>query len=354
MACKRPAVRDRLAPYKKMIVKDKKSRPIEDLRISVTDRCNFRCSYCMPKEIYNSSYSFLKKDNILSFEEILRVVKVLNNFHIKKIRITGGEPLIRRNIANLIRLLKEINNNFDIGVTTNGVLLSDKMATDLYKSGLDRITVSLDSLDNDKFQQLSNSKYKVSDVLEGIDNANKAGFKNIKVNMVVIKDFNDKDIVPILQHFYNKNIIVRFIEYMDVGNTNNWSMDDVITKKDILKLIKKKFFIKDLEKNYLSEVANRWSYDGGEFGIISSISNPFCQNCSRLRLTAEGKLYTCLFSNNGHDVKEILRKYQNNDELSKFIAQVWQNRNDQYSLDRLNNLDKIKILRKVEMSYIGG
>tara|TARA_Y100000590_G_scaffold336190_1_gene382840 strand:- start:552 stop:1478 length:927 start_codon:yes stop_codon:yes gene_type:complete len=308
----------------------------------------------MPKEIYNSNYSFLKKDNILSFEEILRVVKVLNNFHIKKIRITGGEPLIRRNVSNLIRSVKKINNSFDIGITTNGVLLSDKMANELYKSGLDRITVSLDSLDNKKFQKLSNSKYRVSDVLEGIDNARKAGFKNIKVNMVVIKDFNDEDIVPILQYFYNKNIIVRFIEYMDVGNTNNWSMDDVITKENILKIIKKKFFINDLEKNYLSEVANRWGYDGGEFGIISSISSPFCQNCSRLRLTAEGMLYTCLFSNNGHDVKEVLRKYKNDAEVSKFIMKMWQKRNDQYSLDRLNNLDNIKILRKAEMSYIGG
>ena len=336
-----------------MIITDKFSRKLRDIRISVTDRCNFRCSYCMPKEIYNSNYKFFKKSEILSFEEIIRVTKILASYGVKKVRLTGGEPLLRKNIHLLVGELNKINEIQDISMTTNGVLLSEKKAELLKDSGLNRITFSLDSLNDKRFQVISGSKYLSKDVLEGIENAKKAGFENIKVNMVVKKNINDNDIIPMLEYFKNSGCIVRFIEFMDVGNVNLWDKRDVLTLDDIIDIIDKRFSIKPLKGNYKSEVAKRWSYDGGEFGIISSISKPFCGECSRVRLTAEGKLFTCLFASKSHDIKNLLRSSESDSSISNYLLDIWSERDDRYSETRMNQ-DDYKIIKKAEMSYIGG
>ena len=336
-----------------MIITDKFSRKLRDIRISVTDRCNFRCSYCMPKEIYDSNYKFFKKSEILSFEEIIRVAKILASFGVKKVRLTGGEPLLRKNIHLLVSKLKKINEIQDISMTTNGVLLSEKKAELLKDSGLNRITFSLDSLNDKRFQVISGSKYSSKDVQKGIENAKKAGFENIKVNMVVKKNINDNDIIPMLEYFKNSGCIVRFIEFMDVGNVNLWDKGDVLTLDDIIDIISKRYSIKSLQGNYKSEVAKRWSYDGGEFGIISSISKPFCGECSRVRLTAEGKLFTCLFASKSHNIKNLLRSSESDSSISNYLLDIWSERDDRYSETRMNQ-DDYKIIKKAEMSYIGG
>ena len=336
-----------------MNITDKFSRKLRDVRISVTDRCNFRCSYCMPKEIYNSEYQFFKKNEILSFEEIIRLSKIFSSLGTKKIRLTGGEPLLRKNIHILVKYLKEIENISDISMTTNGVLLSEKKASLLKESGLDRLTVSLDTLNPENFSEISGSKYSPENVLEGINNAINAGFENIKINMVVKKNVNHKDIIPLLEKFSGTGCIVRFIEFMDVGNVNLWSKNDVFSLQDILDTISKKYHIMPLEKNYSSEVAKRWSYNGGEFGVISSISNPFCGDCSRLRLTAEGKIFTCLFTNKSHDIKNLLRRSESNEIVKNYLIDMWSNRADKYSEDRVSG-NNYKVIKKAEMSYIGG
>lgn len=336
-----------------MNITDKFSRKLRDVRISVTDRCNFRCAYCMPKEIYNSEYQFFKKNEILSFEEIIRLSKIFSSLGTKKIRLTGGEPLLRKNIHILVKYLKEIENISDISMTTNGVLLSEKKASLLKESGLDRLTVSLDTLNPENFSEISGSKYSPENVLEGINNAINAGFENIKINMVVKKNVNHKDIIPLLEKFSGTGCIVRFIEFMDVGNVNLWSKNDVFSLQDILDTISKKYHIMPLEKNYSSEVAKRWSYNGGEFGVISSISNPFCGDCSRLRLTAEGKIFTCLFANKSHDIKNLLRRSESNEIVKNYLIDMWSNRADKYSEDRVSG-NNYKVIKKAEMSYIGG
>ena len=336
-----------------MNITDKFSRKLRDVRISVTDRCNFRCAYCMPKEIYNSEYQFFKKNEILSFEEIIRLSKIFSSLGTKKIRLTGGEPLLRKNIHILVKYLKEIENISDISMTTNGVLLSEKKASLLKESGLDRLTVSLDTLNPENFSEISGSKYSPENVLEGINNAINAGFENIKINMVVKKNVNHKDIIPLLEKFNGTGCIVRFIEFMDVGNVNLWSKNDVFSLQDILDTISKKYHIMPLEKNYSSEVAKRWSYNGGEFGVISSISNPFCGDCSRLRLTAEGKIFTCLFANKSHDIKNLLRRSESNEIVKNYLIDMWSNRADKYSEDRVSG-NNYKVIKKAEMSYIGG
>ena len=336
-----------------MNITDKFSRKLRDVRISVTDRCNFRCAYCMPKEIYNSEYQFFKKNEILSFEEIIRLSKIFSSLGTKKIRLTGGEPLLRKNIHILVKYLKEIENISDISMTTNGVLLSEKKASLLKESGLDRLTVSLDTLNSENFSEISGSKYSPENVLEGINNAINAGFENIKINMVVKKNVNHKDIIPLLEKFSGTGCIVRFIEFMDVGNVNLWSKNDVFSLQDILDTISKKYHIMPLEKNYSSEVAKRWSYNGGEFGVISSISNPFCGDCSRLRLTAEGKIFTCLFANKSHDIKNLLRRSESNEIVKNYLIDMWSNRADKYSEDRVSG-NNYKVIKKAEMSYIGG
>jgi len=336
-----------------MNITDKFSRKLRDIRISVTDKCNFRCTYCMPKEIYNSDYKFFRKTEILSFEEIVRLVGVLAELGVKKVRLTGGEPLLRNNIHLLISSLKSIEGITDISLTTNGVLLSKKKAQLLRDSGLDRLTISLDTLDPKRFKEISGSLHSPSDVLQGINNAKDAGFSNIKINMVVKKGVNDIDVIPMLENFKDTNCIIRFIEFMDVGNVNSWNLVDVISLKDILKAISEKYHIKPLEKNYSSEVAKRWSYSGGEFGVISSISNPFCGDCSRVRLTAEGKLFTCLFGDKPHNIKDMLRSSDSDDTIRDNFVKIWENRDDKYSENRVNN-SEYKVIKKAEMSYIGG
>ena len=336
-----------------MIITDKFARKLRDIRISVTDRCNFRCTYCMPKEIYNSNYNFFKKSEILSFEEIIRITKILASFGVKKVRLTGGEPLLRNNIHLLVEELKKIDEIKDISMTTNGVLLSKKKAKLLKEAGLNRLTVSLDSLDPEKFHKISGSKYSPQDVLKGVENAKDSGFENIKINTVVKKNINEKDILSMLDHFKDTGCIVRFIEFMDVGNVNLWEKSDVLTLNDIINIISEKYSVSPLERNYKSEVAKRWSYEGGEFGIISSISKPFCGDCSRVRLTAEGKLFTCLFASNSHDVKKILRSSESNISISNYLMDMWSERDDRYSETRMSK-NSYKLIKKAEMSYIGG
>ena len=336
-----------------MNIADKFSRKLRDVRISVTDRCNFRCTYCMPKEVYDVNYKFFKKTEILSFEEIIRLVKILASLGVKKVRLTGGEPLLRKNIHVLVKHIKEIKGITDISMTTNGVLLSEKKALLLKESGLNRLTISLDSIDPLRFQEISGTNYHPNDVLSGIHNAKKVGFENIKINMVVKKDINHEDILPMLDKFSDTGCIVRFIEFMDVGNVNFWEKKDVISLKEILSIISNKYHVKSLEKNYSSEVAKRWSYSGGEFGIISSISNPFCGDCSRIRLTAEGKLFTCLFADKSHDIKKLVRSSESDEIIKNYLINMWKVRDDKYSETRMsqNGLQNIK---KAEMSYIGG
>ena len=307
----------------------------------------------MPKEIYNSNYNFFKKSEILSFEEIIRITKILASFGVKKVRLTGGEPLLRNNIHLLIDELTKINGVKDISMTTNGVLLSKKRAKLLREAGLNRLTVSLDSLDPEKFHKISGSKYLPEDVLKGIENAKYSGFDNIKINTVVKKNINERDILPMLDYFKDSGCIVRFIEFMDVGNVNLWNKNDVLTLNDITSIISEKYAIAPLESNYKSEVAKRWSYEGGEFGIISSISKPFCGNCSRVRLTAEGKLFTCLFASNSHDVKKLLRSSESNISISNYLMDMWSERDDRYSETRMSK-NTYKLIKKAEMSYIGG
>jgi cyclic pyranopterin phosphate synthase len=336
-----------------MIITDKFNRKLRDVRISVTDRCNFRCTYCMPKEVYDSNYKFFKKTEILSFEEIIRLTKILASLGVRKVRLTGGEPLLRNNIHVLVKSIKDIDGITDISMTTNGVLLSKEKALLLKQSGLSRLTLSLDSLDNKRFQEISGSNYLPEDVLSGITNAKDAGFKNIKINMVVKKNINDIDVLSMIDHFYGSGCIVRFIEFMDVGNVNFWDRNQVTTLNDILSIISSKYNIMPVEKNYNSEVAKRWTYKGGEFGIISSISSPFCGDCSRIRLTAEGKLFTCLFTNNSHDVKNLIRSSETDEAIKNHLIEIWSNRDDKYSETRKSN-QNIKTIKKAEMSYLGG
>ena len=329
------------------------SRPIRDLRISVTDRCNFRCTYCMPKEVFNSEYEFLRRDDLLTFEEIARVSKIFASIGVKKIRLTGGEPLLRKNISILVEQLAQIESIEDISLTTNGVLLSRGLATDLKNSGLNRITISLDALDNKTFQLISDISINVDVVLKGIDNAVAAGLAPVKINMVVKKGVNEQSIKPLAEYFRNTDIILRFIEYMDVGNTNHWKMEEVFTASEINDLLKQHFEIEPIEANYVGEVAKRWRYkDGsGEFGIISSVTQPFCQTCTRARLSAEGKLYTCLFAANGYDLRRLIREGADDQYITEVVGSIWKKRGDRYSEIRSSNSVK---MQKVEMSYIGG
>ena len=325
---------------------------MRDLRISVTDRCNFRCRYCMPKEIFNRDYEFLARDLLLSFEEIERIVTVFAGLGVNKIRITGGEPLLRRNLEELIGAIKGVGGIDDVTLTTNASLLERK-AESLVAAGLDRVTVSLDSLNNDVFMAMNDVAFSVDDVLAGIDAAAAAGLAPIKINMVVQKGVNDHTVVDMARHFKGSGHIVRYIEYMDVGTTNQWCMDDVVPGKDIVAMISEAFPLEPVDPNYPGEVAARWQYaDGtGEIGVITSVTQPFCATCTRARISAEGSLYTCLFASAGTDLRSMLRAGASDDELSAVIRSVWTARDDRYSQLRSS---RTAGLRKVEMSYIGG
>ncbi len=334
---------------------DKLNRPLRDLRISVTDKCNFRCQYCMPAEIFGPDFPFLKKNELLSFEEIFRLSTIfVKSLGVRKIRITGGEPLLRKDLSKLIKMLSSINGVEDIAMTTNGSLLA-KHAKELKEAGLNRVTVSLDSLNNEIFGKMNGRNVKVEDVLSGIDAAAEHGL-GVKINMVVQKGVNESEVVPMAQFFRSKGHTLRFIEYMDVGNSNQWNLKDVYPKKQILSDIHAIMPLEPIEPNYKGEVATRYRYIGTkqEIGIISSVTDAFCSTCNRARLSAEGKLFTCLFTSKGHDLREPLRTITNNDEIEQLIRSIWENRKDKYSLERNEHLEKKRKIDKIEMSKIGG
>lgn len=334
---------------------DRYGRSLKDLRISVTDRCNFRCAYCMPREVFGADYAFLPAQDLLSFTEISRIAQIAINNGVRKLRITGGESLMRKQLEKLIAMLADLrapdNTPIDISMTTNGALLKRK-AHALFAAGLKRVTVSLDALDNTIFQAMNDSKIKVDVVLDGIKAAAAAGMQPIKINMVVRKGINDQQVLPMAEYFRNSGYILRFIEFMDVGSTNGWQMQEVLTAAEIIKLISDKYPLVAKPANYPGEVAKRWLYaDGaGEIGVIASVSQPFCGSCTRLRLSPEGKLFTCLFAEGGHDLRELLRHGASDDVIGKSLAGIWQNRTDRYS-ERRSQLSRSK---KIEMSYIGG
>ena len=331
---------------------DTLGRPVRDLRISVTDRCNFRCTYCMPKEIFNREYEFLGRDLLLSFEEIERIARTFAGLGVEKIRLSGGEPLLRREIEDLIRALAAIDRIADVTLTTNGSLLERK-AEALAAAGLNRVTVSLDSLDDEVFMGMNDVGFPASKVLDGIEAASAAGLDPVKINMVVKRGVNDGSVVAMARHFRGTGHIVRFIEYMDVGRTNGWRLDDVVPAAEIITAINAEFPLEPVEANYPGEVARRWRYrDGaGEIGVITSVSQPFCGTCTRARLSAEGSLYTCLFASKGTDLRAPLRQGATDDELGALLSDVWQRRTDRYSEVRS---EATLGLPKVEMSYIGG
>ncbi|HDR8110070.1 TPA: GTP 3',8-cyclase MoaA [Bacillus cereus] len=337
----------------KSVTLDKLQRPLKDLRISVTDRCNFRCRYCMPEEIFGPDYSFLSNDKILSFDEIERITRIFVSLGVRKLRITGGEPLLRRGLPKLIERLNKIDGVEDIGLTTNGSLLK-KFAPDLYKAGLSRVTVSLDSLEEDRFFYLNGNRSKVQRVLEGIQAATEVGMK-IKINMVVQKGKNEQDILQMAQYFKENKHILRFIEYMDVGNYNGWELGEVISKQEIVDTIHQVMPLERIEANYSGEVATRYRYIGSddEIGIISSVTDSFCSSCTRARISAEGKLYTCLFASKGNDLRELLRSEHTDEDITDVVRDIWNNREDRYSDERLNHTNK-KAIPKIEMSHIGG
>jgi len=341
---------DMPAPYAGGALRDLRGRRLRDLRISVTDRCNFRCIYCMPRAVFDSDYRFLPHSAILSFEEIARLARVFVAMGVEKLRLTGGEPLVRRDLDRLIAMLAETG--VDIALTTNGSLLA-KQARALKAAGLQRVTVSLDSLDDATFRAMNDADYPVARVLEGIDAAAAAGLAPIKINMVVKRGTNDHQIVDAARHWRGSGHILRFIEFMDVGSTNGWRMDDVVPSGDVVRRISEVFPLVPLEASYSGEVAERWRYvdGGGEIGVISSVTQAFCSECTRLRLSTEGKLFTCLFAEHGHDLMPLLRGGASDEVLRDAIAAVWLPRNDRYSEIRTAETAK---QRKVEMSYIGG
>ena len=337
-------------PFPGGVLADTRGRSMRDLRISVTDRCNFRCTYCMPREVFDSSYRFLRHEDILSFEEIARLARIFVGLGVSKIRLTGGEPLVRRNVDRLVAMLAELN--VEVTLTTNGSLLA-KQAAALKKAGLDRVTVSLDSLDDTTFRAMNDADFPVAKVVEGIDAAAAAGLGPVKINMVVKRGVNDQGVAQMAERWRGTGHIVRFIEYMDVGSTNGWKMDDVIPSAEVVRRIGARWPLEPVGANYPGEVAERWRYlDGaGEIGVISSVTQAFCSSCTRMRLSTEGSLFTCLFAQSGHDLKTLLRGGASDDELRNEIAAVWQRRADRYSEIRTAETAKNK---KVEMSYIGG
>ncbi|WP_016911498.1 GTP 3',8-cyclase MoaA [Mammaliicoccus vitulinus] len=336
-------------------IKDKLGRSIRDLRISVTDRCNFRCDYCMPKEIFGDDFVFLPKQELLSFEEIVRLSKMYSTLGVEKIRITGGEPLLRRNLYKLIQELNNIEGIEDIGLTTNGLLLK-KHGLNLYQAGLRRVNVSIDALDNELFKSINNRNISASQILEQIDYAVSIGLK-VKVNVVIQKGINDQEILPLVQYFKDKNIIVRFIEFMDVGNDNGWNFDKVVTKKEMLDEIASTFDIEPVDANYFGEVATYYRHkdNGAQFGLITSVSASFCSSCTRARISSDGKFYGCLFAEkNGYDIKSELRSGKTDDEILSILKHLWNIRDDKYSDERTEATVARRKNNKINMNYIGG
>lgn len=332
-------------------LRDRFGRPLRDLRISVTDRCNFRCSYCMPKEVFGPDWEFLKRSQILTFEEVARLARIFHGFGLRKIRLTGGEPLMRRDLPELVAMLARLP-DVELAMTTNASLLVH-YAEELAAAGLDRVTVSLDALDDDVFRKMNDVDFPVSRVLEGIEAAEHAGLTPVKINAVIHQGVNDHEIVPLARHFRGTGHVVRFIEYMDVGASNGWRLDDVVPGAEIVRRIEAQMPLEPVDPAYPGEVARRWRYaDGsGEIGVITSVTRPFCSSCTRARLSAEGKLYTCLFAHQGLDLKRPLRQGEDDDALARLVAGVWRGRTDRYSEIRS---EATRDLPRVEMSYIGG
>jgi GTP 3',8-cyclase len=349
------------------LLSDTLGRPLRDLRISVTDRCNFRCAYCMPKEVFDKDYAYLPQNALLSFEEIARTARLFVAHGVRKLRLTGGEPLLRKNIEVLINMLAAIETPdgepLDITLTTNGSLLLKK-AQLLKDAGLKRLTVSLDGLDDAVFKKMNDVDYPVADVLSGIEAAQAVGFQSIKVNMVVQRGTNDAQILPMAQHFKGTGVTLRFIEYMDVGATNGWRMDEVLPSREVMQRIHAELPLLQLEPSAPGETAERWGYAGadgkhdkalGEIGLISSVTQAFCGDCNRARLSTDGKLYLCLFATQGHDLRSLIRSGATDEDILSAIGHIWQRRDDRYSQLRSEMpADTSTGARKVEMSYIGG
>jgi cyclic pyranopterin phosphate synthase len=335
-----------------MTIRDTFNRPLRDLRISVTDRCNFRCTYCMPAAIYGESYKFLPRERVLTFEEITRLTRIITRLGAVKIRLTGGEPLVREQVEKLVEMLAAIDGVDDLTLTTNGFLLPQK-APALREAGLRRITVSLDSLDDAVFRQMNGDRASVQSVLDGITAAEQSGFGPLKINAVVQRGVNDHTIVDMARYFKERGHILRFIEYMDVGTLNDWRMADVVSAHEIVERIHAEMPLEPVERNYKSEVALRYRYQegGGEIGIIASVTKPFCGACSRMRLSAEGSIYTCLFAETGTDLRGPLRDGASDDDIVQIIQQAWGHRIDRYSEERTGITTQRK---KVEMYHIGG
>jgi cyclic pyranopterin phosphate synthase len=347
------------------LLSDTLGRPLRDLRISVTDRCNFRCSYCMPSEVFSKDYAFLPQSSLLSFEEITRLARIFVAHGVEKIRLTGGEPLLRKHLEGLIEMLAPLRTPhgkpLDITLTTNASLLAKK-AQALKDAGLQRVTVSLDGLDDAVFRRMNDVDFPVADVLKGIEAAYNVGLAPLKVNMVVKRGTNDAEIIPMARHFRNSGVVLRFIEYMDVGATNGWRMNEVLPSAQVIERLQAEFPLEAMGANYPGETAERWRYlDGaGEIGVISSVTQAFCGDCNRVRLSTEGKLFLCLFASQGHDLRALLRNNDSSDEqISGAVAHIWQGRSDHYSeLRAALPPDSADLpsngARRVEMSYIGG
>src|SRR5882672_1166314 len=338
------------------LIADHRGRPLRDLRISVTDRCNFRCTYCMPKDVFDRDYSFLPHRALLTFEEITRLARIFVAHGVEKIRLTGGEPLLRKNLEALIEMLAQIKTAqgapLDLTLTTNGSVLA-RQARALRAAGLRRVTVSLDALADPVFRRMNDVDFPVANVLAGIDAAAAAGLAPIKVNMVVQRGVNDDQILPMARHFKGSGHIVRFIEFMDVGSSNGWRLDDVVPAAEIVRRIAADLPLRALDANYTGEVAERWEYqDGsGEIGVIASVTQAFCSSCTRARLSTDGKVYLCLFAQQGYDLRALLRSAASDDQLATVIADIWRGRGDRYSELRG---EATAGLKKIEMSYIGG
>ena len=348
------------------LLTDTLARPLRDLRISVTDRCNFRCSYCMPTEVFNKDYAFLPQTALLSFEEIARLARIFVAHGVEKIRLTGGEPLLRKNLEVLIEMLAKMTTvagkPLDITLTTNASLLAKK-AQSLKNAGLQRVTVSLDAMDDVIFRRMNDVDFPVADVLRGIEAANKVGLLPIKINMVVKRGTNDQEILPMARAFRHSGNVLRFIEYMDVGATNGWRMDEVLASSQVIERINAEFPVSAIGANYLGETAERWQYadGGGEIGVISSVTHAFCGDCNRARLSTEGKLFLCLFAISGHDLRALLRgntdERFSDEQIANAVGNIWHKRDDRYSELRAALPADTQIgdgRKRVEMSYIGG
>jgi GTP 3',8-cyclase len=334
---------------------DALARPLRDLRISVTDRCQFRCTYCMPREVFGREFAFLPREQLLTFEELARLARIFAGLGVRKLRLTGGEPLLRRDLDKLVAMLAAIDGITDIALTTNGALLA-RHAGSLAAAGLRRVTVSLDSLDDAVFMKLNDAQFPVAKVLDAIAAAAATGLAPVKVNMVVKRGVNEQSILPMAAHFRRTGHVLRFIEYMDVGTTNGWRLDDVVPAAEIISVVGEQWPLEPLAPTYPGEVASRYRYrdGGGEIGIIASVTQPFCRGCTRARLSAEGQLFTCLFGAAGHDLRGPLRSGANDEVLRELAAGIWARRADQYSELRTRDTRRAKRRPKVEMSHIGG